>query len=175
MRRARQIRTVLQRPSVFGRDRGAAHGRGARRPLALAGASEGVVADGDGGAEDAEHEEGLRGRLVLDVVRHGVLRGAAESRAVARGEWVRRQRLRGEPCGASWCGAWGCGRAAVREWGRARLDEVQLREHLGKDESEKDRGVEGLSDGVEVGGHAELRDVDRRDANVLGRVDAWRG
>ena len=36
-------------------------------------ASEGVVADGEGGGEDAEDEEGLRGRLVLDVVGDGVL------------------------------------------------------------------------------------------------------
>ena len=45
-----------------------------------------MVADGQGGGEDAEDEEGLRGALVLDVVCDGVL-------ARARGR-VRRVRVR---------------------------------------------------------------------------------
>ena len=43
-----------------------------------------MVADGEGGGEDAEDEEGLRGPLVLDVVCDGVL-----ARVRGRGRRVR--------------------------------------------------------------------------------------
>mmetsp|Transcript_24319 Transcript_24319/g.75058 ORF Transcript_24319/g.75058 Transcript_24319/m.75058 type:complete len:215 (-) Transcript_24319:615-1259(-) len=84
-----------------------------------------VVADGQGGDEEAEDEEGLGGGLVLDVELDGVLEEVGE--------------LGGD---------------------------------LGEEEAEEDGGVGLLVDGVEVGGDAELGDVDHGGADVLGAVDA---
>mmetsp|Transcript_29120 Transcript_29120/g.85385 ORF Transcript_29120/g.85385 Transcript_29120/m.85385 type:complete len:330 (+) Transcript_29120:283-1272(+) len=86
--------------------------------------SELVVSDGDGGGEDAEDEEWLRGRLVLDVVFDGV------------------------------------------------LQEGHLGEHLRQDEREEDERVPRLANRVEVGGDAQLGDVDSAHADPLGRVHA---
>ena len=48
-----------------------------------------------------------------------------------------------------------------------------LREDLRRDEREEDRAVDGLVEAErEVGGDAELRRVDRGDADELGRLDA---
>ena len=64
-----------------------------------------MVADGEGGGEDAEDEEGLRGPLVLDVVCDGVL-------ARVRGR-VRRVRVR--------VGVRVRARARARAWAWARV------------------------------------------------------
>mmetsp|Transcript_29318 Transcript_29318/g.50197 ORF Transcript_29318/g.50197 Transcript_29318/m.50197 type:complete len:325 (+) Transcript_29318:229-1203(+) len=52
------------------------------------------------------------------------------------------------------------------------LQEGDLGEHLRQHEAKEDGGVGRLADRVQVGRHAELRDVDRRDADPLGLVDA---
>mmetsp|Transcript_7604 Transcript_7604/g.25876 ORF Transcript_7604/g.25876 Transcript_7604/m.25876 type:complete len:223 (-) Transcript_7604:570-1238(-) len=86
--------------------------------------SEGVVPHGQRGGEDAEHEEGLRRGLVLDVVLDGV------------------------------------------------LEEEALRVELREEQRAEDGRVPRLADAVQVGGHAELGEVDGPHAEPLGRVHA---
>ena len=76
--------------------------------------SEGVVADGEGGGEDAEDEEMLSGPLVLDVVGGGVRDEGELCEHLREDEAEEDERIRGLTCEARGTVVRGGGASAER-------------------------------------------------------------
>ena len=74
--------------------------------------SEGVVADGEGGGEDAEDEERLSGPLVLDVVGDGVLDEVELREHLRQDEAEEDERKSGLTCEAGSMAVWDGGASA---------------------------------------------------------------